>query len=332
MIGSFLDEELIRKSIVEIFVSEKRTGFGFFVAPNKLLTCFHVIAIEEDDSCEIADDIKIKWDDRQIHVQVTDSDKNFDLALLSVEPLDHCLCLPLNESVVSFEALHVYLHDYRHAAFTVKGFAGNVEKIIVFKASGDDTRGGDCGTPVYNLRTRSVCGLIQRGCEAIHIKNALKRFPGLASEQENIPSLSSNIIKVFIVYAKNDEASFNELVQSLRDLHLTNLALYWEYVDEEPYKIIEMPWPGSQQKRPPTSFETAQYILLLVSSSHYASVSDYYNIYAPRTWERYNSQEIQTIQVLPPNVSSICDWPQHSVALGEITKVFPELIRYWQAQ
>src|SRR5205085_1774729 len=113
----------------------------------------------------------------------------------------------------------------------------------------------------------------------------------LANKQRNNQNLSSNINKVFIIYDRNDEASFNELVQSLHDLHLTNLALYWEYDEEEWWKIVEEPWPGSQQRYLSTTFETAQIIILLVSRNSHA-FADYYKIYTQRTWERYRLEEI----------------------------------------
>lgn len=49
-----LDNEQTYNCIVKIFVNEneKPNGYGFFVAPNQVLTCFHVIE-------GLANDVKI---------------------------------------------------------------------------------------------------------------------------------------------------------------------------------------------------------------------------------------------------------------------------------
>lgn len=324
--------ELFDKCIVKIFVSGSEKGFGFFVAPNIVLTCFHVICVFNEDGSvyEIASDIEIYWGDQRLHVQDRTNikiKKEVDLALLSVELTDHP-CLPLKEDVVSFEPLNVY----GHSAHIVKGFAGNAEKIMLFEAEGDDIEHGDSGAPLYNPRTKGICGLIQgegsnsKEVKAIHIKSA-KSFTELANRQDNLQNLSSNTTRVFIVYDKSDEASFNTLAQSLRELYLTNLALIWEYVDIMPWEIIDEPFPGLQQRHSLTAFETARIIVLLVSSNPDAS-DNYYRSYVQQTWERYNSGKIGAFQVLSlkGNLSPIEKWPGHSLAFEEFAKGLQEVI------
>src|SRR5271157_261221 len=188
--------ELLRKSIVQIIVSDNLKGFGFFVAPNMLITCEHVIS-------ENPSDVKIHWGDQRLPVRVEESSEEADLALLSVELADHPY-LPLSEDLVSFEVLHV--HGYKtltHVSnqldnvdlvreqncqaesptfddcLTVKGFAGNLEKIILEIGGGNIIKGMS-GTPLFNPRTNGVCGLISGECKnlkavtATNIKNALK--------------------------------------------------------------------------------------------------------------------------------------------------------------
>jgi len=310
---SFIDDELIRQCIVPIIVSEQPSGLGFFVAPNLLLTCAHLVPDFEDNPSQNASDLKIHLGGLRLPAQITKKADEGDLALLSVELTDH-LYLSLNEDIASFEVLHVY----EHTALMVKGFAGNAEE-IVFEAGGDDIIAGMSGAPLFNPRTGGVCGLIRgrdsktKAVIGIHINNALKSFPELISIHDNIRNIPSNIIKVFIVYDENDEALFNALVQSLRDTNLSNLALYWES-DEEV-------WPSC----PPTTFETAKIILLLVSSNPDA-LDDYYKYYVQRTLERYKLEEIRAFQVLPPNVSLVVNWPQESITLGEFAKGIQEVI------
>ncbi len=304
--------ELLGKCIVKIFVNKKSSGYGFFVAQNMLLTCAHVVVDSEGDTPKkIASDIKIRWNDQILPVQVTGIDEEADLALLSVELADPHSCLPLNEDVVSFEVLHIP----GHTTLTVKGFAGDAEKIM-FEADGDDIGPGDSGKPLFNPRTRGICGFISgrkktKTVHATHIKNALKKFPKLANRP----------IKIFIVYNvynKNDEALFNELVQSLRDLHLTNPPLYCVYDEESETEIDREPWTDAEPRHPPTTFETAQIIILLVSSNPDAC-DGYFKMYIPRA-------EARIIQVLPPNVSPAADWPQECIAIGEFPKRIREII------
>ncbi len=351
---SHTDVELIRKCTVQIFVSEKKEGFGFFVAPNRLLTCKHVVPNSEG--------IEIDWEGQKLSARVEKRCKDADLALLSVKLADHPY-LPLNEDIVSFEALYVpgyttltvkglmpsrilcngtfqksqearsglglassrctQLHNNRYG---VKGFAGDVE-VIILQADGDDFEGGDSGTPLFNPRTRSICGLISGGkketktVHATHIKNALMSFPELAEMQNNIQKLPSNIMKIFMVHAQADEALLNELIQLLHDTNLTNLALYWKKdLHEDLFCKEDAQWPSY-----PTTFETAQIMVLLVSSIHYAS-DDYYENYVPKAWERSKSREARAIQALPPNVAPVVNWPQENIAFGEFAKGIREVI------
>ena len=118
MTTTFAYDERIGECIVEIFMSGQPNSFGFFVAPNKLLTCAHVI-YAGDVPCKIASNSEIRWSGQSLPTQITgiDRGKDEDLAMLSVELIDHYHCLPLNVDVVSFEALH--LHVNRHMPLTV---------------------------------------------------------------------------------------------------------------------------------------------------------------------------------------------------------------------
>src|SRR5690242_20711678 len=98
------DDELIRECIVPIIVSQQDERIGFFVAPNRLLTCFHVVSADGMSS-EIVNDIKIQWGGQRYPAQVVGHNAKLDLALLSVELVDHPY-LPLNDDVFSFEVLH----------------------------------------------------------------------------------------------------------------------------------------------------------------------------------------------------------------------------------
>ena len=158
---------------------------------------------------------------------------------------------------------------------------------------------------------------------AIHIKNALKRFPKLANKQDNIQNLPSNTIKIFIVYDKNDEALFNKLVQLLHDLHLTNPALYWDYVEES--EIEKESWSGSQQRHPSATFGTAHIVLLLVNADFHDN-NAYYKDYVQRAWERYKSGKARVIQVLLSNASPVPDWSQESMAFGDFAERIREVI------
>lgn len=325
--------ELLGKCTVKIFVSESQVGFGFFVAPNRLLTCFHVISVG-GISFEIANDIKIQWEDQKFPAQVVGYNAKLDLALLSVELADHP-CLPLNDDVFSFEILHVL----GHTAPTVEGFAEKIavkEEKIVLEAGGDDIQKGVSGTPLFHPRTRGICGFISgatnnpKKFKAVHIQTALKIFPELVNQRGNNQHPSLNTIKVLFVY-DNDDASkvmLNESVESLRNLHLTNLALalHWEDFDLEEWWEVNWPsWSGSQQRYSLAAFDTAHIVLLLVSADSHDN-NAYYKDYFQRDWKRYKSGKARVIQVLSSNVSPVPDWPQESITFGEFTRGIREVI------
>jgi len=319
MISLLRDEEQLSESIVEIFVFGIRNGYGFFVAPNEILTCSHVIFGDDSLKDVSASDIEIHRGGNRLIARIMSIDKaenEEDLALLSVEVKDPQGYLSLNYDVCSLEDLHIH----GHSALTAIGFAGDAEKIMLLKTDGDIIEDGDSGAPLYNPRTRSVCGLIDGGVHslnevtAIHIKNVVKCFPKLANKQNDVLNLSLNYCKVFIVYHENDKALFNMFVQWLRDTNLTGLALYWkgEY---------EVTWSNS----PPKTLEMAQVIILLVSSIPEVS-DDYYKNYVGLTEERYDSGDIRVYQILPSNVSPIKGWPGQKLTFEEIARVFQEII------
>jgi len=332
MITSSINE-LLGKCIVKIFVSESQEGYGFFVAPNRLLTCFHVISIGSM-SDDIAKDIKIQYGDQRFPAQVVGHKAKLDLALLSVELVDHPT-LPLNDDVFSFEILHVP----GHTDPTVKGFAEKIaakEEKIVLEAGGEDIQKGVSGTPLFHPRTRGVCGFISgatgktKEFKAVHIQTALKIFPELANQRDNIQHPSANTTKVCFIY-NNDEVSkamLYELMQLLRNLHLTNLAqsLHWEDFDRpEWWEVDSEPWPESQQISSLTAFDTAHIILLLVSANFHGT-NAYYKNYIHRAREQYKSGNARVIQVLSPNASPVPDWPQETITFGEFTRGIREVI------
>lgn len=98
MTTSSIDNELISNCTVRIIASEQPEGFGVFVAPNRVLTCAHILPTDGSS-------INIQWDDQRLPVQVMKPDEEVDLALLSVELANHPF-LPLNVEIVSFARLY----------------------------------------------------------------------------------------------------------------------------------------------------------------------------------------------------------------------------------
>jgi hypothetical protein len=85
MTTTFAYDDRIGECIVEIFMSGQPNEFGFFVAPNKLLTCAHVI-YAGDDPCKIASNSEIRWSGRSLPTQITGIDRgNLPLTLAIVE-------------------------------------------------------------------------------------------------------------------------------------------------------------------------------------------------------------------------------------------------------
>ena len=139
-------------------------GTGFFVAPQLILTCAHVVASANPET------IDVFWQSQNQQysaslVKILPED-HVDLALLKLNTPD------LNHPCINFESLYPQLNDdlfsYGYpqdypdgdsATFKYEGesFKGNSP---LYKLKGGQANYGASGSPLLNQRTGKVCGIL----------------------------------------------------------------------------------------------------------------------------------------------------------------------------
>jgi hypothetical protein len=186
-----LRRETLQKYTVTLQVADE-FGTGFFVGERLILTCRHVVkmAIKEGN------EIQVQWQDRfytaQIY-QLPDCDV-IDLALLQLNEFCKHLTVQMDEVIDPEEKLFTfgYTSDYPQGEprdFTYIGLTGGENPFITFKW--EQVKEGFSGSPLLNLRTGKVCGIINRsrdvdislGGRAISVTTIYKFFPELKTKK-----------------------------------------------------------------------------------------------------------------------------------------------------
>jgi hypothetical protein len=174
------------------------SGTGFFVAPGMILTCYHVVREAKYNGLAIA----VYWCDREYTAEIeklpADPEK-FDLALLKLVDftVNHSH-LFLHEDIQHQDRLYTigYTDDYPKGDprdFTYIGLTGDKPPFLTFQEG--QVQPGFSGAPLFNLRTRKVCGLIKRtrdaysdlGGRGIPIQVIFDCFPELVHLHQTSP-------------------------------------------------------------------------------------------------------------------------------------------------
>jgi hypothetical protein len=167
-------------------------GTGFFVAPQLILTCAHVVASANPET------IHVFWQSQnQQYIASLEKilpEDHLDLAILKLNTPD------LNHPCINFESLYPqlnddlfsygYTQDYpdgESATFKYEGesFKNNSP---LYKLKGGQANYGASGSPLLNQRTGKVCGILNisrnptmdLGGRAVPVTIILAQFPELA--------------------------------------------------------------------------------------------------------------------------------------------------------
>jgi tetratricopeptide (TPR) repeat protein len=176
---------LLRSCVVRIKIGDEFRGTGFFVAPKEVLTCAHVVPAE--DSALVGGD---GWEStarvvaREPSLTIDSPHDRFpplpDIALLRLDdgPPDHpCVRLETERPVAGAESDRLYLHGFtqgEHAPHAINSspalveYKGVLEEAAqpLFKFGGDQIRRGYSGSPALNVRTGSVCAVVESSRDA----------------------------------------------------------------------------------------------------------------------------------------------------------------------
>jgi Trypsin-like peptidase domain len=169
-------EDLLRACTVRV-VGGPAPGAGFFIAPGKVVTCVHVIGVQDRPS------LRVIWE-RDGHepaefpvtghpIRLADQGRAIkalddypDIAVLDIAGADHpCIRIDLDRPL-SRDELQVFGYPEEGgsvrmtpAVLTYRGPHGTVPKNYLDLAS-DTIKPGMSGAAVLNLRTGGVCGVI----------------------------------------------------------------------------------------------------------------------------------------------------------------------------
>jgi hypothetical protein len=161
-----LEENEIKKCIVKIKTNDSH-GTGFFINTNKILTCFHVIK----GYSEI--DIKVIFNGEEYSIEIIDKKEEFeiDLAILKIE-IDNTKFLKIDKRIsyeddfltYGFADDEYYFEDAptnhkRGLVPVTLDYEGNDDHFMKFKNG--QVEEGHSGSPVINLTTKSVCGVLK---------------------------------------------------------------------------------------------------------------------------------------------------------------------------
>ena len=187
-------EDLLQKCTVKLTLPG-RTGWGtgFFVAPNWILTCAHMVQAKGER-------VQVRWQSQELEATVERSLPDpYDLALLRVTlPVDaKSPCIYLDDEVIqSRDPLYLFGYpdqDFPNGCpvtFSGEGLTGDAPALIKFALG--QVRPGMSGSPLLNQRTGKVCGIVKftrdrsfdLGGGAISTHVILDQFPELHERQQ----------------------------------------------------------------------------------------------------------------------------------------------------
>lgn len=149
-------EEHLKKSTVKID-SPYGVGSGFFIDKNLIATCHHVVK-----GCS-ASELEIVWQGSSYQATSIESNRDDDLALVSVKIETKHPCVQIDKSIEIGDACFSFgfPEAYRELGDTLTFVSeGHNEKFLKFKDGQFES--GFSGAPILNYRTLKVCGVVKR--------------------------------------------------------------------------------------------------------------------------------------------------------------------------
>jgi tetratricopeptide (TPR) repeat protein len=181
-------EHLLKHCTVKI-EAHNVTGTGFFVAPQLVLTCVHVV------QQALLDSVSLVWQGQEdtISAEVESFNKTLDIALLRIneDTLDQHPCVWLDSQLKIGDACYSYGYpeDYPHGDAATFEYEGDsrTESTWLLKVKGGQANFGASGSPLVNLRTGGVIGMLSLsrnpntdlGARAIPAEIMLSKLPDL---------------------------------------------------------------------------------------------------------------------------------------------------------
>ncbi len=151
-------EKLFHSCTLRIYSGGTVRGTAFFIAKNIAVTCAHVIKDLH------ASEIDVQWSDQKLKASIIDGVDfgNRDLALLSIKQLNGShACVRISSNTCAGD----YCYAFGYSDLRTDGdpvtleIEGNLLSDV--KLKGGQVRPGLSGSPILNLRTGYVCGVLR---------------------------------------------------------------------------------------------------------------------------------------------------------------------------
>ena len=167
-------------------------GTGFFVAPQLILTCAHVVKSANPEK------INVFWPYKNqqyiASIENIPLEKHLDLALLKLNPPDRdhpCVNFDLSSPELSDDLfIYGYPEDYPEGEAATFKYEGESIKnnSLLYKLKEGQAKSGTSGSPLLNQRTGKVCGILNLsrnpsmdlGGRAVPVSIIFAQFPALA--------------------------------------------------------------------------------------------------------------------------------------------------------
>jgi len=167
-------------------------GTGFFVAPQLIITCAHVVKSANPEK------INVFWPYKNqqyiASIENIPLEKHLDLALLKLNPpdIDHpCVNFDLSSPELSDDLfIYGYPEDYPEGEAATFKYEGESIKnnSLLYKLKEGQAKSGTSGSPLLNQRTGKVCGILNLsrnpsmdlGGRAVPVSIIFAQFPALA--------------------------------------------------------------------------------------------------------------------------------------------------------
>jgi energy-coupling factor transporter ATP-binding protein EcfA2 len=230
-------EDLLQQCTVKISVPRQRGwGTGFFVTPNLILTCTHVVNGIQGKVIQV----QLPKQNTTAQACVESSfPEPFDISLLRVDlPKNiNTICVYLDEDIQSRDPLYTFGYpdqDFPYGCpvtFSCEGFTGDEPPLIKF-ASGQ-VRPGMSGSPLLNQRTGRVCGIVKftrdrsidLGGGAITSKTIFSKFPKLALDNQEFHK--SNLPWIGLLPQPSPLVQLDRTAYIYRQILLSKVNNYW---------------------------------------------------------------------------------------------------------
>jgi hypothetical protein len=229
--------EIFKKTVVHV-ISQEVEGTGFFIAPELVLTCAHII-----DQQSLAA-IKIRYQGKEYlsAIEYIEAADNIDIALLKIQSDIHeHPCALLDQSSPRIENdLYSYGHpegkynDGDSVTLTYEGESYN-DGYLIYKLKSGEVGFGFSGSPVLNRHTGAVCCMISAsrcidtflGARATPISVVTNKLPKLLELQAKF-HFSINNEWVFLLSYNTEAVASDWKILNLSKSRLKNyFATIW---------------------------------------------------------------------------------------------------------